>query len=328
LPDSANVFNDVIRPASRLTMAIEIAPPESDLTNPRVQARTPTALWRLTAWGGAAVIALTAVAITSQTETGGKRLQLAIATLSDPGRMIADLNEPPLAVAGIPPVASKTENKTETRAETERLADRLRELEADRARLTARIATLEHNLEDMTGSIKQQSEQLAAARAAISPPPALSTPATIATALPPVVPLALPTIQATVPAENAPPPAAEVKTQLVPIPPVRVAATAANAPASEPPPAKVEFGIDLGGAGTLEALRVHWVAVKANYGPLLNGLHPLAARHAKHPAGLDYRLVAGPLPNAAEAAKLCARFPVTRIGCRPARFDGVQLAGH
>ncbi len=303
-------------------MAIEIAPPEPDLTNPRVQARAPTALWRIVAWGGAATIALAAVVITSQTEAGGKRLQLAIATLSDPGRVIADLNEPTRVVAAIPPAAAKTE----TPAETERLAAQLRELDADRARLTARIATLEHNLEDMTGSIKLQSEQLAAARAALTPPPALSTPATIATALPPVVPLALPAVQAQAPAQNAPPPAAEGKTQLVPVPPPRVAAAAANAP--EPPPAKVEFGIDLGGAGTLEALRVHWVAVKANYGPLLNGLHPLASRHTKQAAGAGYRLVAGPLPNAAEAAKLCARFPVTRMGCRPARFDGVQLSGN
>jgi hypothetical protein len=298
-------------------MATEIAPPEPDLTNPRAQARAPASLRRIVAWGGAATIALAAVVITSQTEAGGKRLRLAIATLSDPGRVIADLNEPPRAVAAIPPAAAKTENKTAAPAETERLAARLRELDADRARLTARIATLEHNLEDMTGSIKQQSEQLAAARAALTPPPALSTPATIATALPPMVPLALPAAQAAAPAE--------VKTQLVPIPPARVAA---NTPAAEPSPAKVEFGIDLGGAGTLEALRLHWVTVKANYGPLLNGLHPLASRHAKQPAGVGYRLVAGPLPNAAEAAKLCARFPVTRMGCRPARFDGVQLAGH
>ena len=311
-------------------MAIEIAPPEPDLSDQPFQARAPIPLRRLIAWGGAATIAFAAVAVTSQTEAGGKRLQLAIATLSDPARVIADLNEPAHAVAAIPPAAANAETlavaKIETSAETERLAARLRELDADRARLTARIATLEHNLKDMTGSIKQQSEQLAAARAALTPPPALSTPATIATALPPVVPLALPAIQTAAPAENASLPAVEAKTQLVRIPPVRVAAAAANAP--EPPPAKVEFGIDLGGAGTLEALRLHWVAVKANYGPLLNGLHPLASRHTKQPTGVGYRLVAGPLPNAAEAAKLCARFPVTRMGCRPARFDGVQLAGN
>ncbi len=303
-------------------MAIEIAPPEPDLTNPRGQERAPSSLWRIIAWGGAATIALAAVAITSQTEAGGKRLQLAIASLSDPGRVIADLSEPGGGVVAAIPSAPA---KTETSAETERLAAQLRELDADRARLTARIATLEHNLEDMTGSIKQQSEQLAAARAALTRPPAVSAPATITTALPPVVPLELPAIQAQAPAENAPPPTTETKTQLVPIPPARVAA---NTPATEPPPAKVEFGIDLGGAGTLEALRVHWVAVKANYGPLLNGLHPLVSRHTKQPAGVGYRLVAGPLPNAAEAARLCARFPITRIGCRPAKFDGVQLAEH
>ena len=75
-------------------------------------------------------------------------------------------------------------------------------------------------------------------------------------------------------------------------------------------------------------LRIHWAVMKANYGPLLAGLHPLASRYPKHPTGVTYRVVAGPLPTAAEAAKLCARFPVTRTGCHPAKFNGVQLAEH
>ncbi|HSP48942.1 MAG TPA: hypothetical protein VLN61_01915 [Pseudolabrys sp.] len=81
-------------------------------------------------------------------------------------------------------------------------------------------------------------------------------------------------------------------------------------------------------AGSLEALRIHWAALQANYGPLLVGLHPVAAQHPKYPSGVTYRLMAGPLPNAIEAAQLCARFPVTRTGCRLAKFDGVQLAPH
>jgi hypothetical protein len=298
-------------------MAIKNAPPEPDLPNIHKPLRTRP-LWRLFGWGSAAAIALAAVALTSQTEAGSKRLQLALAYTSEPGR----------AVAQIPPRAAEAE------AETKRLAAQVRELAADRERLTARIALLERNLADMTGSIKKQSEQLAAARAANTPPPVPSAPATtpavVVAARPALTPLALPAVTRTplVALEN-PPPAAETKTEAVPLPPVRVAAAPASEPAAEPlPPAKLEYGIDLGGAASIEVLRIHWAAMKANYGPLLAGLHPLASQYPKHPTGVTYRVVAGPLPTAAEAAKLCARFPVTRTGCHPAKFSGVQLAEH
>jgi hypothetical protein len=304
-------------------MAIKSAPPESDLPDIRKPLRTRP-LWRLFGWGGAATIALAAVALTSQTEAGSKRLQLALAYASAPGR----------AVVQIPPRAAEAE------AETKRLAAEVRELAADRERLTARIATLERNLEDMTGSIKQQSEQLAAARAANTPPPAPSAPATTpavvaaappaAPALPALTPLAMPAVSKTAASWPATTPeAVESATEPAPLPPVHVAAAPASEPVAAPtPPPKPDYGIDLGSAGSIEALRIHWATLKANYGPLLVGLHPLATQHPKHPAGVTYRMVAGPLPNATEAAQLCARFPVTRTGCRPAKFIGVQLAEH
>ena len=306
-------------------MAIKNAPPEPDLLKIRKPLRARP-LWRLFGWGGAATIALAAVALTSQTEAGSKRLQLALAFASEPGR----------AVAQIPPRTAEAD------AETKRLAAQVRDLAADRERLTARIAMLERNLEDMTGSIKQQSKQLAAARAANTPPPAPSAPATTpavvaaapppAPALPALKPLAMPAVSDTTaswPATTTTPQAAEPAPEPAPPPPVHIAAAPALEPvAALPPPPKPDYGIDLGSAGSIEALRIHWAVLKANYGPLLVGLHPLAAQQPKHPAGVTYRLVAGPLPNAAEAAQLCARFPVTRTGCRPAKFNGVQLAEH
>src|SRR5664280_2058646 len=304
-------------------MAIKIAAPQPDLPNIRKHLR-PRSAWRVFGWGSAATIALAAVAFTGQTEAGSKRLQLALAMVSEPVRVVAQ----------IPP--------TSTEAETQRLATQLRDLAADRERLTARIAMLERNLADMTGSIKQQSEQLAAARAANTPPPAPSAPATTPAdiaAMPALTPLARPAVgetaaawpATTTPTEAAapaiPPQAAEPAAEAAPLPPVRVAAASANEPVAAPPP-KPDYGIDLGAATSLEALRVHWVALKANYGPLLVGLHPVATQHTKTPTGVTYRMVAGPLPNATEAAQLCARFPVTRTGCRPAKFSGVQLAEH
>ena len=160
-------------------MEIKVEPPEPDWSN----IRKPRQLRRVLGWGGAAAIALAAVVITGQTQAGSQRLHLAIGYLSDPARVAADLSEPVRAVAQIPSHTAQTEAKTaaktdtKAQAETQRLAVQVHDLAADRERLTARIAMLERNLDDMTGSIKQQSEQLAAARTAVSrrrrarPPP-------------------------------------------------------------------------------------------------------------------------------------------------------------
>ncbi len=305
-------------------MAIRSTPLEPELPAIRNYPRARP-LRRLFGWGGTTCIALAAVALTSQTEAGGKRLQFALAFAREPAHTIAQ----------IPP--------HDATAETRRLTAEVRELVADRERLAARIALIERNLEDMTGSIKRQSDQMAAAKTpaptapasppvmAVTPPPAAAAPA--------LVPLPMPEISQDAPSQpvttakpkaneqTAPPKAAE-EPEPVPLPRVRVAEAPANEPAAEAPAADAEFGVDLGGASTIEALRIHWTALKANYGPLLEGLRPLAAQHPKRPTGITYRLVVGPLPNVNEAARLCARFPVTRTGCHPAKFAGVQLAAH
>ncbi len=108
------------------------------------------------------------------------------------------------------------------------------------------------------------------------------------------------------------------------MPPTRVATVAT----SEPAPSagtQNEFGLDLGGAATLDGVRQRWITVKANFGPLLSGMYPLAAR--EHRAGATgYRLVVGPLPNSPAATGLCAHFAAARTACKSAKFDGEQIA--
>lgn len=305
-------------------MAIEIAPPEPDLPQTRKRLRDRSALRRLCAWGGSATIALAAVAIATQTESGSHRLQLALVQESQPDRAV--------------PMTDIAPRVLENDAETKRLQAQIRTLAADRDRLTARIASLEHSLDDITGSIKRQAE-LAATPPPVSAPPVQSTPATTpqtasapaasSAPMPPVItPLATPpsTDAAAAWPDTSPAPAATPRSKAVPLPPVRVAAAPASEPAAEPlPPRKPEIGIDLGGGPNIAVLNARWAAVKANFGPLLTGLHPLAA-HARHPGATDYRLVVGPLPNAAAAAQLCTRFAAARVTCRPAKFDGENLA--
>ena len=49
------------------------------------------------------------------------------------------------------------------------------------------------------------------------------------------------------------------------------------------------------------------------------------ARTAR-PGGAEFRLIAGPLPNAAAAARLCATMTAAGAICAPAVFDGQRLA--
>ena len=289
-------------------MAIEQTPTEPDLRAPRRRRRELNALLWLCGWGGFTAVALTALAIASQTETAGERF-----------RHIFAINESS-AIARMPPRVTQLET------ETQRLAAQVRALTTDRDRLAGRIALLESNIDDMTGAIKKQAAATATALAAKVPPPTPGAPATAppASSNPPganvTIAAAETLASAAAPApkaDRAPPPA-------VPLPPARVATVSITGP--DPPAAKQDdFGLDLGGGGTIDAVRQRWSTVKANFGPLLSGMHPLAA-HDPRPGVPGYRLVVGPLPNSVAASGLCAHFSAARTACRPVKFDGEPIA--
>jgi len=304
LPDSANVFNDS---SIEEAMAIEQTPTEPDLRAPRRRRRELNALLWLCGWGGFTAVALTALAIASQTETASERL-----------RHIFAMNESS-AIARMPPRVTQLET------ETQRLAAQVRALTTDRDRLAGRIALLESNIDDMTGAIKKQAAATATALAAKVPPPTPGAPATAppASSNPPganvTIAAAETLASAAAPApkaDRAPPPA-------VPLPPARVATVSITGP--DPTAARQdEFGLDLGGGASIEAVRQRWSTVKANFGPLLSGMHPLAA-HDQRPGAAGYRLVVGPLPNSVAASGLCAHFSAARTACRAVKFDGEQI---
>jgi hypothetical protein len=282
-------------------MAIEPLPIEIDLRESRKShADLSTLLW-LCGWGVATAVALGALVITSQTQTAHDRL-----------RSIFALNEP-AAVAQIPPRVAQLES--ETRA----LAGQIRSLNAERARLAGRVALLESSVDDMSAAIKRQ----AAATAAVIAAKAATLPA-----IPPATISATPSATvahqgATMPGSG--PKADPVNTASVPLPPERSAAAQS---AAEPDPSATsanEFGLDLGGASTLDGVRQRWMTLKGNFGSLLSGLHPLAAAERRQ-GKAGYRLVVGPLPNSPAAAGLCAHFNAAHTACRPVKFDGEQIA--
>jgi hypothetical protein len=74
----------------------------------------------------------------------------------------------------------------------------------------------------------------------------------------------------------------------------------------------------------MEILQARWIAVKANFGPLIEGLRPLAG-YDDRPGIIPHRLIVGPLPNGAAAAQLCSRFAASKVPCRPVDYSGEKL---
>lgn len=286
-------------------MAIEHAPPEPDLREPRSPSRDFTTLWWLAGWGGAAALALTILAITTQTQNATERLRRVFAS-----------NEP-AAIAQMPPRIAQLESDVQL------LSGQVRALTDDRERLLGRIALLQSSIDDMTGAIKKQAATTAALAAKPPMPTApIATPTVIANPSPAnTTNVGIPTPIATLAIRPDTP-----STDAVPLPPPR-AATAPPADSEVSATTPVEFGLDLGGATTVDGIRQRWTTVKASFGPLLSGMYPLAARERRSGA-TGYRLVVGPLPNSMAATGLCAHFAAARTPCRAAKYDGEQIAQH
>jgi hypothetical protein len=145
-------------------------------------------LLRLTVWGACAVVAVGATVMAGRTDVGTARAKVAIAALrAAPGDVV---NHPSDMLASRPAVPDENEK---------RLVEEVRTLTADRDRLAERVASLEHSLADLTGSIARAaaannaSANASAANAAPpaqekadAPPPAAAAPASAEPQVPPI----------------------------------------------------------------------------------------------------------------------------------------------
>jgi hypothetical protein len=98
--------------------------------------------------------------------------------------------------------------------------------------------------------------------------------------------------------------------------------------ASKPAVQRTEFGIDLGGANSLGGLRALWRGLlKSRANAALTTLRPIIViRESNTGLGMQLRLVAGPLDDAAAAAKICAGLIENERPCETAVYDGQRLA--
>jgi len=206
-----------------------------------------------------------------------------------------------LALGGPSPAgAAAASPRFGTEAEMRGLTETVRLLAADRDRLLARLSTLERNVEDVTGAIPSHAvgERFPSGAGGSPAPAALA---------------------------DRPPAGAEAARPAVSPPPV-VAIPNPQGPAASVA-TQTEFGIDLGSAPTIEALRKLWNSLKSGHDPLLEGLRPIVAvRDGAKPGTVELRLVAGPLANASVAARLCAALGAAGLTCQAAVFDGQRLA--
>jgi hypothetical protein len=88
---------------------------------------------------------------------------------------------------------------------------------------------------------------------------------------------------------------------------------------------RTDFAVDLGGANSLGGLRALWRGVR-HVNAELGALSPIVIiREGKTGLGMQLHLAAGPLKDAAAAAKICAVLAETRRPCETTVYDGQRL---
>ncbi|GEC15248.1 hypothetical protein [Nitrobacter winogradskyi] len=91
------------------------------------------------------------------------------------------------------------------------------------------------------------------------------------------------------------------------------------------PVPRTEFGVDLGSAVSIKGLRTLWQSLLKSEPKELTSLHPIIVLK-ENGNSIQMRLVAGPLTDAATAARICAVLSENGRTCGTTVFDGQRLA--
>jgi hypothetical protein len=91
---------------------------------------------------------------------------------------------------------------------------------------------------------------------------------------------------------------------------------------------RTEFGVDVGTANSIAGLRALWRGLlKSRSNAALTTLRPIiVVKEGNNGLGMQLRLVAGPLSDAAAAAKICAGMGENNRPCETTVFEGQRLA--
>lgn len=305
-------------------------------------------MWRLGSWGVGAVAALVVAILAARMPATMQREQLAAAEVARQTQQVQWIAQ-------------------ESQKQARQLSAAVETLNSDRDRLYARLTVLEQGLDSVTGALARQAPPAAppspaaasaasvdamAGHAAVpateskpepAPPPKVAPVATVA----PASPGPKPDEKKIETAKSEPGNAEASKTEkskleaAKPAPsetpqqsPAATGTLPAIDPAADVPPsvaaARTEFGVDLGGATSVEGLRALWRGALKSSGQHLGKLQPIIMiRERNDGTGLQLRLVAGPLSDAAAAARICATLLTeSNRACETAVYDGQRLALH
>ncbi|HEU4806000.1 MAG TPA: hypothetical protein VFS91_09395 [Nitrobacter sp.] len=120
---------------------------------------------------------------------------------------------------------------------------------------------------------------------------------------------------------------AERKAAQIVTAPIPAAVTQVSSIPAPIPVARTDFGIDLGSSGSIKGLRMLWRSILKSEAKTLASLHPIIMlKERGNGKGMQLRLVAGPLSDAAAAAKICAVLSENGRPCETVTFDGQRLA--
>jgi hypothetical protein len=259
-------------------------------------------LWRMVLWGATAVCALLLAVLASRSEAGAERLAYVIASLR--------------GQSAPPPFDAEVE--------TRKLANAVRGLSSENARLSSesgqlrsRLVDVEHHIDDVSGSLTRQIEAVKAEAEAPRPadtPSASATPGATSSVPSPTPPPSGTPSPSPAPSPFAAPPPMGAQAPPPPKPAV---------PGSSSLGAPKQYGVDIGSAVSVQALRTRWVEIRTAHPQLFQGLTPTVMPQSGRS---DLRLVLGPLPNSDAAARLCASLAPFRLNCLPTGFDGQHVA--
>jgi hypothetical protein len=241
-------------------------------------------LLRLAAWGVLAAGALGLAVLSISSGAGSQRMSAA-------------------SPAATPAAAQDAAALAAIASELQRLTETVQTFAADRDQMRARIAALEHNLDEVTGSVKREASAAPAARPeAPGPPRSEGTPPRGADADNPV------TVTDTSNPVSANP------------------AGAARSNVSAEPPA-AGLGVDVGGAVSFEGLRTLWSSIKRTVPSLPDELSPVVGvRENSRTHSPDLRLILGPLAVVEAVAKLCSTLAAAHHYCQPVAYEGQHLS--
>ena len=89
---------------------------------------------------------------------------------------------------------------------------------------------------------------------------------------------------------------------------------------------QTSFGIDLGAFVSISDIRAAWQGVSASQKTLVGDLRPLSRVTELDDGRLALHLVLGPIPNAAQAASVCAQLNYANYDCSVSAYRGQSLA--